>query len=38
LLGGVIGSSLGSRRFANPTLYSLLAIVLVIAGVKFILM
>lgn len=33
--GGVIGSHLGSRRFANPTLYSLLAIVLAVAGLKF---
>ncbi len=33
--GGVIGSHLGSHRFANPTLYSLLAIVLVVAGLKF---
>lgn len=37
LLGGIIGSGLGSRKFANPTLYSLLAVVLVFAGVKFIL-
>jgi len=37
LLGGTIGSGLGSRKLANPTLYSLLAVVLVIAGVKFIL-
>ena len=37
LIGGIIGSGLGSRRLANHTLYSLLAVVLVIAGVKFIL-
>ncbi len=33
-LGGIIGSSLGSRRFVNATLYRLLAVVLVIAGAK----
>ncbi|MDP2765999.1 MAG: sulfite exporter TauE/SafE family protein [Candidatus Methanoperedens sp.] len=33
--GGVIGSHLGSRRFANATLYQLRAVVLVIAGIKF---
>ena len=32
--GGIIGSSLGSRRFVNTTLYRLLAVVLVIAGAK----
>ncbi len=37
MLGGIIGSGLGSRRLSNSTLYSLLAVVLVIAGVKFIL-
>ncbi len=37
LLGGIIGSGLGSRQFANATLYNLLAVVLVIAGVKFVL-
>lgn len=37
LLGGVIGSGLGSRRLPNPALYTLLAIVLVIAGVRFLL-
>ncbi len=37
LLGGIMGSGLGSRRLTNPALYSLLAVVLVIAGVKFIL-
>ena len=36
VLGGTIGSYMGSRIFANATLYQLLAIVLVIAGVKFI--
>ncbi|NJD76105.1 MAG: sulfite exporter TauE/SafE family protein [Candidatus Methanoperedens sp.] len=37
ILGGIIGSRLGSQGFANSTLYSLLAVVLVIAGVKFML-
>lgn len=37
LLGGIIGSYVGSRKLANPTLYCLLAIVLVIAGIKFML-
>ncbi len=37
LLGGIIGSYVGSRKLANPTLYCLLAIVLVIAGLKFML-
>ncbi len=37
ILGGVIGSRLGSRGFANSTLYALLAAVLVIAGIKFML-
>lgn len=35
VLGGVIGSHMGCRRFTNATLYQLLAVVLVIAGVKF---
>jgi uncharacterized membrane protein YfcA len=34
VLGGIIGSGLGSRRFVNATLYRLLAVVLVIAGAK----
>ncbi|HEY9204577.1 MAG TPA: sulfite exporter TauE/SafE family protein [Candidatus Methanoperedens sp.] len=34
VLGGIIGSSLGSRRFMNATLYRLLAVVLIIAGAK----
>jgi len=34
ILGGIIGSSLGSRRFVNATLYRMLAVVLVIAGAK----
>ena len=34
VLGGIIGSSLGSRRFVNATLYRLLAVVLLIAGAK----
>jgi uncharacterized membrane protein YfcA len=37
VLGGIIGSRLGSRRFVNATLYRLLAVVLVIAGVKLML-
>ncbi|MCZ7398623.1 MAG: sulfite exporter TauE/SafE family protein [Candidatus Methanoperedens sp.] len=37
VLGGIIGSSLGSRRFVNATLYRLLAVVLVIAGAKLML-
>ncbi len=36
VLGGMIGSFLGSRRFVNATLYRLLAMVLFIAGTKFI--
>ena len=35
VLGGLIGSYMGSRRFANETIYQLLAVVLFIAGVKF---
>jgi len=34
VLGGIIGSNLGSRQFVNATLYRLLAVVLVIAGTK----
>ena len=37
VLGGLIGSELGRRRLTNPTLRRLLAVVLVIAGVKLIL-
>lgn len=37
VLGGLIGSHLGSRRFVNATLYRLLAAVLVIAGAKLML-
>lgn len=37
VLGGLIGSELGSRRLGNPTLRKLLALVLVIAGLKMIL-
>ena len=33
-LGGIIGSSLDSRRFVNTTLYRLLVVVFVIAGAK----
>ena len=37
LLGGIIGSYMGSRKLTSPALYCLLAIVLVIAGFKFML-
>ncbi|HMB44284.1 MAG TPA: hypothetical protein VKL21_00530 [Candidatus Methanoperedens sp.] len=37
MLGGIIGSGLGSRRFVNATLYRLLSVVLVIAGAKLML-
>jgi uncharacterized membrane protein YfcA len=37
VVGGLIGSQLGSTRLANPTLRRLLAVVLVIAGMKLIL-
>ncbi len=37
VIGGIIGSTLGSRYFAIMTMRRLLAIVLVIAGVKLIL-
>ncbi len=37
VVGGLIGSELGSRRLGNPTLRKLLALVLVIAGLKMIL-
>jgi uncharacterized protein len=37
ILGGLIGSELGRRRLTNPTLRRLLAVVLVIAGLKLIL-
>jgi uncharacterized membrane protein YfcA len=37
VLGGLIGSELGRRRLTNPTLRRLLAVVLVIAGLKLIL-
>jgi uncharacterized membrane protein YfcA len=36
ILGGIIGSSLGSRKFVNTTMYRLLAAVLFIAGIKLI--
>jgi len=36
ILGGMIGSGLGSRRFSSMTLRRLLASVLVIAGLKFV--
>jgi uncharacterized protein len=38
VLGGIIGSGLGSRRFVNATLYRLLAVVLAIAGAKLMFM
>ncbi len=37
VVGGYIGAELGSRRFGNPTIRRLLALVLLIAGVKMIL-
>jgi uncharacterized membrane protein YfcA len=37
VLGGIIGSELGRRRLTNPTLRRLLAVVLIIAGLKLIL-
>lgn len=37
VIGGLIGSGLGSKRLANPTLRRILAVVLVIAGLKLIL-
>jgi uncharacterized membrane protein YfcA len=37
VVGGLIGSELGSKRLANPTLRKLLGVVLVIAGVKLML-
>jgi uncharacterized protein len=37
VVGGLIGSQLGSTRLANPTLRRLLAVVLVIAGLKLML-
>jgi hypothetical protein len=37
VVGGLIGSGLGSKRLANPVLRRLLAVVLVIASMKLIL-
>jgi len=37
VIGGLIGSGIGSKRLANPTLRRILAVVLVIAGLKLIL-
>lgn len=34
LLGGILGSELGSRRLGNPSLRRLLALVLFVAGAK----
>src|SRR5690606_27895025 len=36
LAGGFIGAEYGSRRLGNPTIQKLLALVLVIAGIKMI--
>ena len=36
VLGGFIGAEYGSKRLANPTLQKLLALVLLVAGVKMI--
>jgi uncharacterized membrane protein YfcA len=36
VLGGLLGAELGSRRFNSPTLRKMLAVVLVIAGLKLI--
>jgi uncharacterized protein len=37
VVGGLIGAEYGSRRLANPTIRQLLALVLVVAGVKMVL-
>lgn len=37
VVGGLIGAEYGSRRLANPTIRQLLALVLVVAGIKMIL-
>ncbi|MCZ7406370.1 MAG: sulfite exporter TauE/SafE family protein [Candidatus Methanoperedens sp.] len=37
IIGGIIGSGLGSRQFVNSTMYRLLTAVLLIAGIKLIL-
>jgi hypothetical protein len=36
IAGGIVGSEFGSRRLANVTIRRLLAVVLVVAGVKMI--
>ena len=36
VLGGIIGSGLGSRQSSNMTLRRVLALVLGVAGIKFI--
>jgi len=36
--GGYVGAEYGSRRFANPTIQRLLALVLLVAGVKMLVM
>jgi uncharacterized membrane protein YfcA len=38
VVGGVIGSGLGTHRLGSPTLRRLLALVLAIAGVKLVLL
>lgn len=38
VIGGSVGSHLGSKKLANPVLYSLLAIVLAVAGAKLMLL
>ncbi len=36
MLGGLVGSELGARRLGTPALRKLLAVVLVVAGLKLI--
>jgi uncharacterized membrane protein YfcA len=36
VIGGFVGAEYGSRRLANPTIRKLLAVVLVVAGIKMI--
>jgi len=37
VLGALIGAEYGSRRLANPTIRQLLALVLLVAGIKMLL-
>jgi uncharacterized protein len=37
LVGGAVGAELGSRRFGNPVIQRLLALVLLVAGIKMML-